>query len=38
MGGGIGPKFAAYNGVRVYMKDIDHNAITTGLPMPKGPV
>ena len=35
MGGGIS-QFAAYNGVRVYMKDIDHNAITTGLRHAKG--
>ena len=30
MGGGISQR-AAYNGVRVYMKDIHHNAITSGL-------
>ncbi|MEC7808082.1 MAG: 3-hydroxyacyl-CoA dehydrogenase NAD-binding domain-containing protein, partial [Gemmatimonadota bacterium] len=30
MGGGIS-QLAAYNGVRVYMKDIHHNAITSGL-------
>jgi 3-hydroxyacyl-CoA dehydrogenase/enoyl-CoA hydratase/3-hydroxybutyryl-CoA epimerase len=30
MGGGIS-QLAAYNGVRVYMKDIRHNAITSGL-------
>jgi len=30
MGGGIG-QLAAYNGVRVYMKDIRHDAVTGGL-------